>query len=143
MKATSLSTGSPAGGFDPPSDTVPLFQKKEKTFNLFLRVQGAMRHVPNFVETCKAILDAVMDEMDAENCSVMLKDPVSGELSILASRGKNDKEMGYSPDPTAEANRSKLKEGIAGWVLKEGEAVMANDVKEEPRFIRVAGLTTE
>ena len=143
MKATSFSTSSPPGGFEYPSNVVPLFQNKDKAFNLFLRVQGAMRHVPNFVETCKAILDAVMDEMDAENCSVMLKDPVSGELSVLASRGRNDKETGYSPDPIADANRSRLKEGVAGWVLKKGEAVMANDVKEEPRFVRVAGLNNK
>ena len=143
MKSTSISTGSPLGGFDPPTNVIPLFQKKEKAYNLFVRVQGAMRHVPDLVGTCNAILDAVIDEMDAENCSVMLKDPVSGELSILASRGKNDNENGYSPDPSAEANRSRLKEGIAGWVLKEGEAVMVNDVKEEPRFIKVTGLNNK
>jgi GAF domain-containing protein len=58
----------------------------------------------------------------------------------LASRGKNDKENGYSPDPSTEANRQKLKYGIAGWVLKEGQAILINDAKEEPRFIRAAGL---
>jgi hypothetical protein len=39
-----------------------------------------MLNVPDFGETCKAILDAVIDEIDAENCSLMLKGPVSGEL---------------------------------------------------------------
>jgi two-component system response regulator AtoC len=102
-----------------------------------------MRHVPNFVETCKAILDAVMDEMDVEKCSVMLKDPVSGELSVLASRAKNDGEKAYVPDPSAKVSRSKLKEGIAGWVLKEGQAMMLNDVREEPRFVTAAGLNNK
>jgi transcriptional regulator with GAF, ATPase, and Fis domain len=140
MKTKSFSINRPREGIDSSSKVIPIIQKKEKVFNLFLKAQRAMNHVPNFVETCKAILDAVIDEMDAENCSVMLKDPMSGELSVLASRGKNDGERVYSPDPSAEANRSKLKEGIAGWVLKEGQAVMVNDVQEEPRFIRVAGL---
>ena len=53
----------------------PSLQRKNREFILFNKVQGALRHVPNFIETCKAILDAVMDEMDAENCSLMLKDP--------------------------------------------------------------------
>ena len=140
MKAESSSIGDLLERFRSPSHVIPFVNKKEKAFNLFLRVQGAMHHVPNFVETCKEILDAVMDEIDAENCSVMLRDPVSGELSVLASRGKNDKENGYSPDPSTEANRQKLKEGIAGWVLKEGQAVLINDAKEEPRFIRADGL---
>jgi len=47
---------------------------KTKIFTLFRKVQGAMHKVPNFGDTCKAILDAVMEEMDAENCSLMLKD---------------------------------------------------------------------
>jgi transcriptional regulator with GAF, ATPase, and Fis domain len=141
MKALNVSANDLSERFDSPSRVIPFVsKKKEKAFNLFLRVQGAMHHVPNFVETCKEILDAVMDEIDAENCSVMLRDPLSGELSVLASRGKNDKENGYSPDPSTEANRQKLKDGIAGWVLKEGQAVLINDAKEEPRFIRADGL---
>jgi len=140
MKASNVSVNDLSGGFSSPSQVIPFVNKKEKAFNLFLRVQGAMHHVPNFVETCKEILDAVMDEIDAENCSVMLRDPVSGELSILASRGKNDRENGYSPDPSTEANRQKLKDGIAGWVLKEGQAILINDAKDEPRFIRADGL---
>jgi len=140
MKAANVSVNDLTGRFDSPSRVIRFVNKKEKAFNLFLRVQGALHHVPNFVETCKEILDAVMDEIDAENCSVMLRDPVSGELSVLASRGKNDRENGYSPDPSTEANRQKLKDGIAGWVLKEGQAVLINDAKEEPRFIRANGL---
>ncbi len=50
---------------------------KTKIFTLFRKVQGAMHNVPNFGDTCKGILDAVMEEMDAENCSLMLKDPNS------------------------------------------------------------------
>src|SRR4030065_835122 len=140
MKASNVSANDLSERFGSPSRVIPFVNKKEKAFNLFLRVQGAMHHVPNFVETCKEILDAVMDEIDAENCSVMLRDPVSGELSILASRGKNDRENGYSPDPSTEANRQKLKDGIAGWVLQEGQAILINDAKEEPRFIKADGL---
>lgn len=40
--------------------------KKSRASTLFQKVQGAMRNVPNFGDTCKAILDAVMDEMDGE-----------------------------------------------------------------------------
>ena len=58
-------------GSDIPSDIISADREKKKEFVLFCRVQDAMRHVPNFVETCKSILDAVMDEMDAEKCSVV------------------------------------------------------------------------
>ena len=123
-------------------EEVSLFQGKGKAFNLFRRVQEAMRYVPNFGDTCKAILDAVIDEMDAENCSLMLIDPSSGDLSVRAARGKNESESVYYPDhlENGNARRFKLGEGVAGWVLKEGQAVMLNDVKEEPRFVMTAGL---
>jgi transcriptional regulator with GAF, ATPase, and Fis domain len=117
-------------------------EEENKTFMLFHRVQGVMRHVPNLVETCKGILDAVMDEIDADNCSLMLKDPHSGELSIRAARGREEEKSVYYPEHylTRNAKRFKPGEGIAGWVLKEGQAVMLNDVNKEPRFVRASEL---
>jgi two-component system response regulator AtoC len=114
----------------------PAVKEKNKACALFNKVQGAMRNVPNFGETCKAILDAVMDEIDAENCSLMLKDPVSGELSICAARGKHEGKSVFYTGRPANGKRFKSGEGIAGWVLKEGQALMLNDVKQEPRFVR-------
>ena len=115
--------------------------KKSKAFVLFQKVQGAMRNVPDFGDTCKAILDAVMDEMDAENCSLMLKDPISGDLAICAARGRNEEKSVFYPNRSGNGKRFKSGEGIAGWVLKEGHAVLLNDVIKEPRFISVAGLS--
>ena len=116
------------------------FDKKSKVFTLFQKVQGAMRNVPNFGDTCKAILDAVMEELDGENCSLMLKDPASGDLAICAARGKNEEKSVFYSNRSDNGKRFKSGEGVAGWVLKEGQAVMLNDVIREPRFISVAGL---
>jgi two-component system response regulator AtoC len=113
---------------------------KTRIFTLFRKVQGAMHNVPNFGDTCKAILDAVMEEMDAENCSLMLKDPNSGDLTICAARGKNEEKSVFYLDRSGNGRRFKSGEGIAGWVLKEGQAVMLNDVIREPRFVSVAGI---
>jgi two-component system response regulator AtoC len=114
--------------------------RKSRDYLLFQKVQGAMHHVPDFGETCKAILDAVIEEMDAENCSLMLKDPVSGYLAVFAARGKNDKKSIYYPGPSGNGRKFKPGVGIAGWVLKEGRAVMLNDAGNEPRFVNVDGL---
>jgi two-component system response regulator AtoC len=126
--------------FDIPANVLYPLDKKSSAYTLFQKVQGAMHNVPNFGETCRAILDAVMDEMDAENCSLMLKDPVSDYLTICAARGKNERKSVYYTDPSGNGKRFKSGEGIAGWVLKEGQAVMLNDVNKEPRFVSVAGL---
>ncbi len=116
--------------------------KKSKAFTLFQKVQGAMRNVPNFGDTCKAILDAVMEEMEGENCSLMLKDPASGDLAICAARGRNEEKSVFYPNRSGNGKRFRSGEGVAGWVLKEGQAVMLNDVIREPRFISVAGLNS-
>ena len=121
------------------SPAQPLSPKSggDREFILFRKVQGALRYVPDFPETCKAILDAVMDEMEPENCSIMLQDPNSGELSVLAARGRGEKNSVYYGDSSYSGKRFKPGEGIAGWVLKEEQALLVNDVYEEPRFVSV------
>ncbi len=135
-----MEAGIQTARFETPPDVLYPMDRKSKAYTLFQKVQGAMQHVPNFGETCKAILDAVIDEMDAENCSLMLKDPISGYLAVCAARGKSQKKSVYYSDPSGNGKRFKSGEGIAGWVLKEGRAVMLNDVHEEPRFVSVNGL---
>ena len=126
--------------YGPSFNELPFLDKKNREFVLFNKVQGALRHIPNFAETCKAILDAVMNEMDAENCSLMLKDPASNELFIQAARGRHEGNAVYYPEHLENGTRFKAGEGIAGWVLEKGHAVLLNDVKEEPRFVKANGI---
>jgi two-component system response regulator AtoC len=135
-----MEAGTQPKRFDTSPEVLYPLDKKSSAYTLFQRVQGAMHNVPNFGETCRAILDAVIDEMDAENCSLMLKDPASGYLTICAARGKSEKKSVYYSDQSGNGKRFKSGEGVAGWVLKEGQAVMLNDVNKEPRFVSVAGL---
>ena len=115
-------------------------QEKNKAFILFQKIQGAMRYIPDFSETCKAILEAVMDGMDAENCSLMLRDPVTGDLTIRAARGKNEKKSVFYQNSFGNGKKFKSGEGIAGRVLKEGKAVHLDDVNQEPHFVKSDGL---
>lgn len=128
---------------EPSSEFLPPFNEKSRTFILFQKIQGAMRHVPDFGETCRGILDAVIDEMGAESCSLMLRDPISGDLTIRAARGKSEGRSVYYPEHSGNGKRFKSGEGVAGWVLKEGRAVMVNDVNKEPHFVKVEGLNNK
>jgi len=137
METKRLSANDPEEGV---KSVIPSFQENSRAFILFRKVKGAMRYIPDMSETCKAIIDAVMDELGAENCSLMLKDPITGELSIRAARGKGEERSVYYPTDASNGKRFKPGEGIAGWVLRENQAVMVNDVREEPRFVRTTGL---
>lgn len=114
--------------------------EENRGFILFQKVQGAMRFVPDFGETCKAILEAVMDGMSAENCSLMLRDPVSGELTIRAARGKHETRSAFYQNSSGNGKKFKPGVGIAGQVLKEGVAVLLNDVNQEPNFVKINGF---
>src|SRR4030042_1366517 len=105
MEARSLALKSLSERFDPSFGAVSFVQGRDKAFNLYRRVQDAMRYVPNIGDTCKGILDAVIEEMDAENCSVMLLDPISGDLSVRAARGKNEGKSVYYPDHSGSGRR--------------------------------------
>lgn len=111
-----------------------------KAFVIYQKVKGALNYLPDFGKTCKAILDTVVDEMEAENCSLMLIDPETGELIVRAARGKEEKESVYYSNGISIGKKFKPGEGIAGYVLKEGKGVILNDVLNETRFVKINGL---
>ncbi len=118
-------------------------QKDDNTsraFMLFHRIQHAMNYLPNYLETCKEILDGVIKEIDAENCSLMLQDPESGELFVHIARGKNKGENTYYPEQNINAKRFKPGEGIAGSVFKNGDAIIIDDTGADPLFLKNIGL---
>ncbi len=102
-----------------------------------------MSGLPNFIETCKGIMDTVIEEIDAENCSLMLKDPLSGDLSIFMARGKNDTHSTHYPGPGGKRGRFKSGEGIAGWVFQQGFSLIVGDTDVEPRFKKGIGLNND
>jgi transcriptional regulator with PAS, ATPase and Fis domain len=117
-----------------------IFPEKGTAFAFFHKIQKAMSGLPNFIETCKGIMDTVIEEIDAENCSLMLKDPLSGELSIFMARGKKDTQSTHYPGPVGKRGRFKSGEGIAGWVFQEGFSLIVGDTDLEPRFKKGVGL---
>ncbi len=111
----------------------------EENLSFIQRVNGALQLIPDFPETCKSILDAVIEEMDAENCSLMLKDPASNLLVLRAARGREDPGSSYYSPEFSPGKRFEVGEGVAGWVIERGEPLMFNDVVQEPRFVDIEG----
>ena len=116
------------------------YHGKNKEILLFEGVQGAMHYIPNFSEACIAILDAIIESMRVDNCSLMLKDPLSNELLIRSARGKNEGRGVYYSDPATNRKGFKIGEGIAGWVFEKGQAVILNDPDKDHRFVKTPGL---
>lgn len=64
--------------------------------------------------------------MDAQACSLMLKDPQKDELVIKASCGLSEE--------VVEETRVAYGEGIAGRVAKTGEPMLLTNLQNDPRF---------
>jgi PAS domain S-box-containing protein len=78
-----------------------------------------------------ALLDLITQKaatvMDAQACSLMLKDETTDQLVIAASSGL--------PDEVVENTRVFIGQGIAGRVAETGEPLLVNlDVRHDPRF---------
>lgn len=115
--------------------------KSNRAFDLFRKVQGAMQHIPDFAEACKAIMDAVIEETDAENCSLMLIDPATGYLVIRSARGKSEEKSVFYAGSCENGERFRAGEGVAGKVFKEGQPVILSDARSEPHFLRGNGIS--
>jgi two-component system response regulator AtoC len=110
---------------------------------LIQRINGALQLIPDFPEICKSILDAVIEEMDADNCSMMLKDPASNLLVLRAARGREDPRSNYYSPEFSPGKRFEVGEGVAGWVVQRGEPLMLDDVSQEPRFVYIEGSISQ
>lgn len=76
----------------------------------------------------KRAIDAAMQLMDAEAASLLLLDEKTGELYFEVALGEKGEEI--------REIRLKPGQGIAGHVAQTGEAVIVNDVQQDPRFAR-------
>jgi two-component system response regulator AtoC len=114
------------------------YGKDQQAFLLLRKVQQALALMPDSVQGCKVILDALVEQFDAENCSLMLKDSDSHTLSVCVARGKKDRLSAHSliPLEVGHSLRFEPGRGIAGLVMKEGHAVCLENVRNEPRFLR-------
>jgi len=77
-------------------------------------------------ELLKLITEKAAAVMDAQACSLMLKDPQRDELVIKASYGLSSE--------VVEETRVALGQGIAGRVAQTGEPVLLTDLRHDPRF---------
>ena len=90
-------------------------------------ISQAVRSLP-IGELLKKVTKTAAQVMDAEACSLMLKDPNKAELVIKASYGLSEK--------IVEETRVPYGKGVAGQVAQTGEPMLINDLGDDPRFAR-------
>ena len=118
-----------------PEKAVHARRDMAREFSLIKRIIDSMRFLPDLVKVYLTIVDVVIDETEAENCSLMLLDGDTGKLVIKAARGKQD-EKGRSRNQKVSRGRSfDISEGIAGKVAEEGRPFLIADTMKEKLFL--------
>jgi PAS domain S-box-containing protein len=110
-----------------------LYEEKVRELNSLRRVGDALRSVQSVRKVCCEIVDILVEEVGAKNCSLMLLDRDEGTLSIKAARGQGDAQARYFERSDPEG-RFTLGEGVAGWVAEHAEPVLIPDTSRDERF---------
>ena len=114
-----------------------------REFSIVKRIIDSMRFLPNLAIVYLTIVDVVIDETEAENCSLMLLDRDTDMLIVKAAKGKRDKRGKYYDQKEYPGRGFGINEGIAGKVVKEGKPFLIADTKKEKLFIEFEGSACE
>lgn len=117
--------------------TDTLNQNKARDFFIIRRVIDSLKHLPDLSMVYLAIVDVVIDEIEAENCSLMLLDKDSNKLVVKAAKGKQDNRGSYYGNESYRRKPFEVGKGIAGIVAKEGKSLLIRNTGEEKSFINI------
>jgi diguanylate cyclase (GGDEF)-like protein len=82
---------------------------------------------------CRSVLDIFSEELDFENCSIMLKNPDGKTLSLVAGKGKGDRYVSGTPKMRL-GGKIRIGEGVAGTAAATGHYVFVPDITKDKRF---------
>jgi len=106
-----------------------IIRKQEYVVGKLFSLLQAAQEVSSTRDKAKlleAIVQSATKVVDCKNSCLMLLPPGSQELVAYVVMGGNKDQM--------REIRFKVGEGIAGWVAKHAEAVLSNEVQNDPRY---------
>ncbi|MFT5369697.1 MAG: GAF domain-containing protein, partial [Candidatus Latescibacterota bacterium] len=111
------------------------FEERVRELSAVRRIVDALKYIQEPRRVFEGIIDTVIDETNAENCSLMLLDHDTGELLVKAARSQTDTESRYYDPENLPVSRFRRGEGIAGWVAENSEPVSIADISQDTRFV--------
>ncbi|KAF0181287.1 MAG: sensory box/ggdef domain protein [Nitrospirae bacterium] len=112
----------------------------DRFYELSIRVLSALIKVGRIDEAfydpdrfCRNVLDIFSEELDFENCSIMLKTADGKMLKVVAGKGKGDR-YAVAGFQGKTGNVIKIGEGVAGTAAKKGTYVFVPDISKDEQF---------
>ena len=106
------------------------FEEKVRELSVVRRIGESLKYTREVRKVFEVIIDTIISETKAENCSLMLLDSDRGELTVKAARGQTDPESTFYLTAPGTGRSFKVGEGIAGWVAQHGEPIAIPDISQ-------------
>jgi two-component system NtrC family sensor kinase len=119
------------------ADSNAAFREKVSEFSIIKRIGDSIRWNLDKRRICEEIVDIIIDETAAENCSLWLMNKDRTGIQLTAVRGQKDMEARYFPPGDPKASRMQLGEGVAGWVAQSGTSTLIENVSESGLFVEM------
>ncbi|MDJ0836020.1 MAG: PAS domain-containing protein [Acidobacteriota bacterium] len=110
------------------NDSNEAFIRKVKEFSIIKRIAASINGTLEPRKICGGLVDLIIDETEAENCSLWLLDKSGGWLQLAAVKGQENEEARYWPIEERGGNRIEVGKGVAGRVAQTGETLRIEDV---------------
>ncbi len=103
---------------------------------LLNRISSSLRYTNDFPHVCTTIVEAIIAETDAENCSLYVVDVAQQYLLLRAAMGKNDAMPVFFHDDDDNGQvQFRLGEGIMGKAALQKHPFFIDDVDQSPEFM--------
>ncbi|MBF0291068.1 MAG: GAF domain-containing protein [Nitrospinae bacterium] len=119
------------------ADSNAAFREKVSEFSIIKRIGDSIRWNLDKRRICEEIVDIIIDETAAENCSLWLMSQDRSGIQLIAVRGQRDVGSRYFPPGDPKASRMALGEGVAGWVAQSGTSMLIENVRQSGLFVEM------
>jgi PAS domain S-box-containing protein len=110
-----------------------LFEEKIEELSLLSRIGNIVSYIFDQEVFYQRLVDILLEETNAENCSFMLMDADSKELVLKIARGRND-EGTFFDHPGGSGTTFSLGEGIAGKAALNRKTFLIDNAVGDKRF---------
>jgi PAS domain S-box-containing protein len=111
------------------------FVDKVKEFSIIKRIAESIGWCVDKERICRELVDLIIDETTAENCSLWLVDSDHQNIVLSAVRGQENHEPRVFNTQDPETKRMLIGKGAAGWVAYHGNSLLIEDVSKSPYFV--------
>jgi diguanylate cyclase (GGDEF)-like protein len=110
-----------------PQEEIAELKHQVERLSLFHEVGKSLASTLDLQKILQAIMEKISDFFQPDTWSLLMVDEETGELYFEIAIGNGAEKL--------KDVRLRRGEGIAGWVVENGEPALVEDVKRDPRFV--------